>query len=250
MKKILILCTLFTSMLFAAPCNPDQGNKAYQEKQYAKAIDLWRACVDQGIKNTNLYYNLGNAYYRQGKLGFAIFYYESAHRLAPGNEDISHNLKFAKKLTRDKTEETDIEENPILKTLFSAHHILSLREQLWIILILIWFILVISTFRVFQKSPRLKNICSGIVLILTSVGGITALSAGYKIYIRQTNHVGVVTASSADVISSPSTYGQVLNTLSEGTTFQVLNAQNGWVQIKLGDKIKGYVENSEIGVIK
>ena len=134
MKKFsLILMTLIVAcatMSFAAEhCNGiETGAKAYNEGDFERAVDEWRTCADNGIENSDLYYNLGNAYFRGGKLGFAIYYYKSALRLDPSNDDILHNLKYAQAMTRDKVDE-DGEENPLLAGLFKAHHALSLKAQ-------------------------------------------------------------------------------------------------------------------------
>ena len=97
----------FATTCFAADhCNGiESGVVYYNEGDFDRAIDEWRTCVDNGVENSDLYYNLGNAYFREGKLGFAIYYYKSALRLDPSNDDIIHNLKYAQAMTRDKVEE-------------------------------------------------------------------------------------------------------------------------------------------------
>ena len=81
MKKFsLILMALIVAcatMSFAAEhCNGiEAGAKAYNEGDFDRAVDEWRTCVDNGMEDADLYYNLANAYFRNGKLGFSIFYY-------------------------------------------------------------------------------------------------------------------------------------------------------------------------------
>ena len=142
MKKILLLGFLFAASLVMATPNCKspivQGSLAYREGNFEKAIELWQTCVEQGFQSADLYYNLGNAYFRDGRVGFAVLYYESALRLNPANEDYLHNLKFVQGLTKDKVEENAVEENPILSAFFKAHHALSLETQLHIILAIVW----------------------------------------------------------------------------------------------------------------
>jgi hypothetical protein len=76
------------------------------------------------------------------------------------------------------------------------------------------------------------------------------MSAGYKIFVAETNIEGVVTAKDADVTSAPNNKSQTLNTLSEGTTFEVLSEQGGFVEIRLGEKIRGFVKTSDVGIVK
>jgi hypothetical protein len=76
------------------------------------------------------------------------------------------------------------------------------------------------------------------------------MSAGYKIFVAETNIEGVVTAKDADVTSAPNNKSQTLNTLSEGTTFEVLSKQDNFAEIRLGEKIRGFVKLSDVGIVK
>ena len=255
MKKFsLILIALMiacaTASFAAEHCaGIEVGMKAYNEGNFDRATDEWRTCVDNGVENSDLYYNLGNAYFRDGKLGFAIYYYKSALRLDPNNDDILHNLKYAQAMTRDKVEEDD-EENPLLAGLFKAHHALSLRTQMWVLLGIFWVIALAAITRRISRSGRAKNVLIGAMFALSSVFCIIAMSAGYKIFVAETDIEGVVTAKDADVTSAPNNKSQTLNTLSEGTTFEVLSEQGSFVEIRLGEKIRGFVKTSDVGIVK
>lgn len=226
----------------------EAGTKAYNESDFERAIDEWRTCVDNGIEDADLYYNLGNAYFRNGKLGFSIFYYKKALRLRANDDDIQHNLKFAQAMTRDKVE--DEEENPILSGLFKAHHALSLKAQLFTLLAIFWLIAFIGIAGRIVIGERAKNICTGAIFVLTAIFCVIGSSAAYKIFVLEKEICGVVTATDADVTSAPSDKSQTLNTLSEGTTFEVISEQGNFAEIRLGEKIKGFVKLSEVGIIK
>lgn len=241
----------FATTCFAADhCNGiESGVVYYNEGDFDRAIDEWRTCVDNGVENSDLYYNLGNAYFREGKLGFAIYYYKSALRLDPSNDDIIHNLKYAQAMTRDKVEE-DGEENPLLSGLFKAHHALSLKTQMWTLLGIFWVIALLAIARRISRSGRTKNVLIGAMFALSAVFCIIAMSASYKVFVAETDIEGVVTAKDADVTSAPSDKSQTLNTLSEGTAFEVLSEQGNFAEIRLGEKIRGFVKMSDIGIVK
>lgn len=254
MKKILFIlfaiATAFGSASAAEKCaGIEAGTKAYNEGDYERAIDEWRTCADNDIQDADLFYNLGNAYFRNGNLGFSIFYYKKALRLHPSDDDIQHNLKFAQAMTRDKVDE-DEEENPILSALFKAHHALSLKAQLFTLLGIFWAIVLVGIGRRLLASERSKNICTGAVFALSVVFCVIGASAGYKIFVTETDITGVVTAKDADVMSAPSDRSQTLNTLSEGTSFEVLSEQGNFAEIRLGEKVKGFVKLSEVGIVK
>ncbi len=246
----LALCISAASAAATVPdcAGIEAGTKAYNESDFERAIDEWRTCVDNGIEDADLYYNLGNAYFRNGKLGFSIFYYKKALRLRANDDDIQHNLKFAQAMTRDKVE--DEEENPILSGLFKAHHALSLKAQLFTLLAIFWLIAFIGIAGRIVIGERAKNICTGAIFVLTAIFCVIGSSAAYKIFVLEKEICGVVTATDADVTSAPSDKSQTLNTLSEGTTFEVISEQSNFAEIRLGEKIKGFVKLSEVGVIK
>ena len=79
-----------------------KGNKFYRDGSYEKAIDEYGQLVNEGYFGTSLFYNLGNSYYRVGKIGYAILYYEKALKLSPSDEDVQHNLNFARLSTVDR----------------------------------------------------------------------------------------------------------------------------------------------------
>lgn len=255
MKKIFLIFSLFallaTSASFAAESCPgiDAGTKAYNENDFERAIDEWRTCVDNGVQDADLYYNLGNAYFRNAKLGFAIFYYKSALRLRPTDADIQHNLSYAQAMTKDKVDEDDAE-NPLLAGLFKAHHALSLKVQLFVLLGLFWIIMSAAVGMKISRTDKSKNAFIGALFALTAVFCVIGASAGYKIFVAETEITGVVTAPDADVTSAPNDKSQTLNTLSEGTSFEVLSEQGRFVEIRLGEKVKGFVKLSDVGIVK
>lgn len=252
LRNILFIFVIaFATVSFAAEhCNGiEAGVKAYNDGDFDRAIDEWRTCVDNGTENADLYYNLANAYFRNGKLGFAIYYYKSALRLAPSSDDIQHNLKYAEAMTRDKVDE-DGEENPLLSGLFKVHHALSLKAQMWTILGIFWAIALLAVARRISRSGKAKNLLTGAAFAFSCFFCIIAMSAGYKIFVTETEITGVVTAADADVTSAPSDKSQTLNTLSEGTSFEVLSEQGNFVEIRLGEKVRGFVKQSDVGIVK
>ncbi len=247
---LVAIVTAFATSNATETCSGfEAGTKAYNQGDYERAIDEWRSCADNGLNDADLFYNLGNAYFRNGKLGFSIFYYKKALRLRANDEDIQHNLKYAQAMTRDKVDEEE-DENPILSALFRLHHAVSLKAQLWIMLGIFWVIAFAAVAIMFSLREKLKNIFTGVIFALTIVLCIFGASAGYKVIVLETDITGVVTAADADVTSAPSDKSQTLNTLSEGTSFQVLSVQGNYAEIQLGEQIKGFVRLADVGIVE
>lgn len=252
MKKVCFLLALILASAFADEnCKTlYTGAAAYQAGDFAYSVEAWQNCVDGGFQNADLYYNLGNAYFREKRIGFAILNYEKALLLNPTDADIQYNLNLAKSMTKDKVDDSSIEENPILSFLFQTHHFFTLRQQLMFILGLVWFILALCVGRILVANPKTKMVLAFAVLPVAILLGILGCSAGYKIYRENTYFLGVVVAESADITSGPNDKDQTLNMLSEGTEVEVLQVKDGWVHVRLGEKVNGFAKISEIGIVK
>jgi len=99
----LLICTLLVKasevqVLIA------KANRAYAAGAYTEAAETYKKVVALGLESGDLYYNMGNAYFKMNDYAHAILYYERAKRLDPGNEDIDFNLKVANNKIADQIE--------------------------------------------------------------------------------------------------------------------------------------------------
>ena len=95
MRNYVVYCFLFLlpAWLHAQTAQDlfAQGNAAYNGGNYDLAIEKYTLILDQELESSALYYNLGNAHYRLGKVAESIFYFEKAHQFSPGDESIRNN---------------------------------------------------------------------------------------------------------------------------------------------------------------
>jgi tetratricopeptide (TPR) repeat protein len=105
-KYLIVFLFLLPCLTFAA--DPEitiaRANKAYTDGFFDNAIELYKSIISAGYESVDIYYNLGNACYKQNDIASAILYYEKAHKLDPGNEDVNFNLKIANTKITDKIE--------------------------------------------------------------------------------------------------------------------------------------------------
>ena len=80
----------------------DEGNQRYQAGDFDGALERYAQILDDGLESGELYYNIGNTYFKLGELGPAILYYERARRLMPSDGDLLANLELARSLTADE----------------------------------------------------------------------------------------------------------------------------------------------------
>src|ERR1700743_3292305 len=81
-----------------------QANDQYKKGQYPEAIKLYSQILNSGYQSEAVYFNLGNAYFKSGDVPSALLYYEKAHKLAPGDDDVNFNIYFANSKTTDQVE--------------------------------------------------------------------------------------------------------------------------------------------------
>lgn len=248
MRTFFILFALAYSAFATCP-DFQKGVDAYKAENYSQALQLWEACQQAGIRNADLYYNMGNAAFRLEKIGKAIWAYESALQLDPTNDDIAANLKFAQNKTVDKVESNE-DDNPVLKALWKLHHLFSLNTQLWILMFLAWFAAIVYVALHWIRKTAIRNILYLSLFATGIIGSILLLDTGAKIFIQETETSGIVLNKSVDIMSGPGDNYQVLHELHEGTKVEVREIRGDWANVRIGDNVNGFVPKKAIGVVE
>lgn len=224
-----------------------QANEAYAQEDYIKAIELYEQTArEQGV-SADLYYNLGNAYYKHNEYAKAILNYERALLLNPGDEDARFNLDMANTHIVDKID-------PVGRFFLSVW-IDSLRSSLssnaWAVAGIVAFFLFIggSYLYLFTSSVRSKKIgfFGGIVVLLVAVmANWFAWGLSNKMENRDQ---AIVFAATVPAKSSPSESGTDLFVLHEGTKVLILDKVNDWYEVKISDGNRGWLPVTSIEII-
>ena len=77
----------------------DEGNALYNQGNYTEAIEKYTSIINNGSESAELYYNLGNAYYKINDIANSIFYFEKSLLLDPNNNETKNNLSFSQNMT-------------------------------------------------------------------------------------------------------------------------------------------------------
>lgn len=108
MRRIFIFICIYVFVIPAVYGNTEEAENAYMKGDYQKAAALYETALEKGV-SADLYYNLGNAYYRMNNLGKAVLNYERAKILAPQDEDININLEICRsKITDQPTKPSEM----------------------------------------------------------------------------------------------------------------------------------------------
>ena len=241
----LIIIILFSSLCWASIEENlfYEGNTHMIAENYHDAVQVYETILNLGYKSSELYYNLGNAYYRLNFIGQSIWAYMNAIQLAPRNQDIKHNLSVANAriIDRIKIPETFI----ILDYYRLFKSSLTINE---------WFLM--GSLSLFLVSLIFFGIKFGIIkgkifrtirqiLIYTLlIIHIIALDSYLENY---NNKIAVVLSNDVEAYSGPF-YGEnsILFKVNEGSVVDVSSMQKDWVEIILIDGNKGWIPKKSI----
>ena len=233
----------------AAESYPDSlwkaGVEAYTAGDWNQAAADWSDVAATGLRSKELYFNLGNAYYKGGEIAKAILYYERALRLDPSDADIRYNLEFARNMTQDRIDEVP---EFILKTWARKVNYL-LPSNAWAGLSLFLLALALALGLLFLLGPsagaRRAGFFTGIAALLLALAAWGFARSQKAAAERQ--DTAIVMRPVTSVTSSPSSEAtKSLFILHEGTKVRVLDTVSGFTDIELADGRRGWIPSGDI----
>lgn len=250
MKKILSIILLSWTVAAMAQSPRElmsQGNVAFQKSDFITAAKCYSKILEAGYANADVYYNLGNAYYRQDEFGQAILNYERALRLKPNFRDAQENLDLANSKIED-----EIKALPELFIVTWARNITTWFSHTgWRIVILCLLallgaavaIFVLSRDYLWRKGALIGGIAvTGLLLI--------AIACSIATGVRQNSHnKAIVTSPLVVVKSSPESNSVDKLILHEGTKVDVEETLGDWHKIHIADGNTGWLTDADITVI-
>lgn len=225
----------------------DAANTAYINGDFDGAIQTYEQLLGMGLSSARLYYNLANAYFKDGELAESILYYRRALRIAPGNDDLRFNLGVAEARTKDKIE--------AIPEFFFVEWVRSIRHMMgctaWSIFSLSALVCMLGMFLLYLLSQRLVlrkagfygTFAAALLFALT-----TWFAVGERRELLDDSQAIVMTVS-ASVKSEPDKSGVDLFVLHEGTLLTITDRHGEWCEVVIADGKKGWIESRMIEVI-
>lgn len=246
MKKVFFLLLIVTSTICGQSVDSlfAQANNYYKTEQFKEAIELYNRIESKNMVSSDLYYNLGNSYYKLNKVGPAIFYYEKALQLNPDNEDVKNNLVFAKRLSLDNIK-------PLPKTVWqklNENYLQKLTYNEWAIIVIFFSFLVGTLFLLYYFSySSIKKRLFFITSLISFLMLFLSLIITYNQYsFSKNNKEAIVFAEESEIRNAPTFNSEKVFTLHEGTKVFVLDTVDNWKKIKIADGKLGWIIASEI----
>ncbi|CAI8156341.1 MAG: Uncharacterised protein [Bacteroidota bacterium] len=221
-----------------------EGNNAYNQGDYERAIVYYDSINSMGVHAAELYFNLGNAYYKQNAIASSILNYEKALLFDANNTQVLNNLAFAQNMTLDRF--SPLPESDLKKATDRLLFLTSVRG--WSIAVVGFIWLTALLFFLYIKSRRSgtkRLFFSG--FILTVLGALLSLS--FALQQKKTLddlQPAIVFAQEEDFRAEPNLRSEVLLNIHEGTKVFVQEEVEDWVKIKLINGAVGWIPQSSI----
>jgi tetratricopeptide (TPR) repeat protein len=221
-----------------------KANNEYAKGLYKEALASYQSLINDGYQSASLYFNMGNASYKLADYPSAILYYEKAHKLAPADEDINFNIKFANLKTTDKIDE--------LPEFFLARwwrnfilgFSISALSTSSILLVLLASAMLILYF--FSGSVAVKKISFYASLVFFGIGLFTLLmAAGQRSYFND-HKQAIIFSGAVSVKNSPLEKSGTLLILHDGTKVSILESSDSWLKIRLANGNEGWIKASDV----
>lgn len=248
MKRIILFLFIGCGLASAVGAQTKaEADSAYSKEAYDKAIQLYTDLLKEG-ESADIYYNLGNCYYKKDDMARAVLQYERALLLDPGDGDIRFNLELARSKTIDKiTPESEMFFVTAFRSLVDC-----MSVDGWAYLAVGAFVLMLLTFALYLFASKivLKKIGFFTALVMLVLVVLSNLFA-YQQKQQLTHRTGaIVMASSVVVKSTPNESGTDLFVLHEGTRVEIVDdTMKDWKEIRLADGKVGWMRKDQLEVI-
>ena len=247
MRILIILISLFSN-IFSKDFDQifTEANNFYNGSRYLESIQIYESILSEGWESSNLYFNLGNCYFRQNQIGQSVWAYKKALIIDPRNKDLIKNLSIAEARIKDRVILPD--EFYFVKIYGKFKSKFTLKE--WLVIggvigLLTATSFLISEFRLINNLKILRLV--KILILLTVIIHVVILD---KFFDNNDNKIGIVIDNQVKAYSGPF-YGDnsVLFNINEGTEVMIKQDQNNWIEIILLDGKSAWITSNMVRLL-
>ncbi len=221
---------------------------AYNAGDYNKAIENYLEIIEDGQHSAELYFNLGNSYYKLNQVAPSIYYYEKALLLKPNDSEIKNNLSYAQNMTLDAIEV--MPETGFSKIYADIVQFLSFDQWAYtaIVFILLFVLLYIGFYYFNYATQKRIAFITSIVSLFVAIVSVVFAFLQFSDY--KEDQPAIVFDDEVKVTSEPNKRGQAVFTLHEGTKLNVLEELEEYKKIRIADGQTGWLTSDSIRLLK
>lgn len=240
---IFLLISQLTSA-FKGITNFYNGNKLYQNGKYQDAITEYELASNGTLQSAELYFNLGNCFYKLHKVAPAVFNFEKALQLSPNDTEIQTNLEFARKMAIDDIKVVSkVGFGKLVQDFTSSYHY---NTWAWVSVIQSFAFLLLFIGYYFSRTAIKKRIFFlGMFTVILGIL-ISIFSSLFEKNRLLNEKPAIVFAEAIEVKSEPKKLSTTAFMLHEGTKVYVIESVANWKKIQLTDETTGWVIESAL----
>lgn len=234
------------SLKAQAPVSPlfEEGNTAYNNGDFFKAVTLYEQILLTGKHSASLYFNLGNAYYRLNKVAESIYNYEKARQLDPENEDFKVNSAFAQNMTIDAIE--PLPESQLSQVQNSLYAIASASIWSKIVVLFVWLFAIFFSIYLLNKTIKLKRLFF-VLSLFSLILFLSSFTIKFFANAEQENKkYAIIFSNEINIWSEPNLRAEIQFTLHEGTKVELLDSLDEWEKIRIANGSEGWIKNASL----
>jgi len=246
MKNYILVSIFFLISIFAKADEANTfwqlANHAYQNKNYEAATHLYDSMFKKNIVNAELYYNAGNAYFKNHKLGMAVWCFEKAYQQSPNDNDIETNLKIARLKLVDKID--TVPEFILFKWWHLFINLLPLKVWSVLSVLFLWimlcgWLLYYFTFNYVILGKRLIWMGLFLGLIFLGISFISNKNIASEKF-------AIVISTNTTIKSAPDETSSDLFVIHEGLKLKLIKTNGNWVNVAVADGKIGWCNSADL----
>jgi len=245
---LLLFALTFPQRVFSSDQTPaerfDAANAAYNATKYSDAINTYNSLISDGYSSSELYYNMGNAFYRNNQIAQSIWCYEKCLLINPSHRDAQANLEFV-----NQTRLNEIETVPDNFFIFAWKAVYTIMSwKCWTFTFLITLVVFLALTLLFllsasDKKRRLLFVGSCVMLVFMLLSLAQSIS-GYR-QIHYTRNA-IIMQEATSLKSAPDQTGTGIMVLQPGVKIRILECKTPWLKVSAPDGTQGWLPEGNI----
>jgi|TARA_B110000240_G_C13477543_1_gene443804 tetratricopeptide (TPR) repeat protein len=222
----------------------EKGNELYNKGEFELAINEYNKILENELHSPELYFNLGNCFYKLNEVAKSNFYFEKALILSPKDQYILKNLSFAKNMILDSIEE--LPKTQVQKNIDSLIFLFSFRIWSFMSIGFMLIFFISSLFYLFSYNSIHKRFYFSLSIVFLSFSFLTSNIIWKESKKLNETKNGIIFAKELSVFSEPNSRNEEIFILHEGTKVQLMDKLKGWEKIRLVNGSEGWVIENQI----
>ena len=224
----------------------EESNDLYTNGDYQNAVEGYLDILKSGFESAELYFNIGNSFYKLNNIPESNYYYEKAKSISPNDDDILTNLSFAQNLRIDKIETLPVTDIQNLK--LSILDLLSEKGWSFMLIILIWMTCFAFILYIFSNDSKFKRSFFSISLLFLILSSFTLF---VNIEKKKNSEIkyAIIYDKEIEVWSEPNNISELKFLLHEGTKVKQIDVIEDWINIQLENGTIGWIQSSSLRIL-